>query len=113
MNRTFAALLLILWAQPLAGSDDGPVTEDARLEGFFKKYLDGDFRHRPLEATRLGDHRFDHLLDDVSAQGRAAATERTRGTLMDLSRQIDKKKLSRSGKIDFEILDQHLKRTLW
>jgi len=111
--RTCVSLLLVLWAQPLARSGDQPITEDARLETFFKKYLEDDFRHRPLEATRLGDHRFDHLLDDVSARARAAGTERTRKTLAKLFKQIDQKKLSRSGQIDFEILEQHLKRTLW
>src|SRR5437899_2555259 len=30
---------------------------DAKLESFFKTYMDDYFRLRPLEARRLGDHR--------------------------------------------------------
>src|SRR5262249_27873965 len=65
------------------------------------------------EATRLGDHRFDHLLDDVSAKARSAWKERTAKTLTDLPREINKKKLSRAAQIDFEILQHHLTRELW
>src|SRR5437660_1151531 len=71
-------------------------SEDARLATFFKKYLDEEFRHRPMEATRLGDHRFDHRLDDLSSKARAASTARTRTALAALPRQVDVKKLSPS-----------------
>jgi len=88
-------------------------TEDAKLAAFFQKYLEEEFRQRPLEATRLGDHRFDHLLDDVSPKARAAWIEHYRSTLRQLPEQIDYQKLSRSGQIDFEILKHHLTRYLW
>src|SRR5437879_5524978 len=71
--------------------------EDARLTTFFKKYLEEEFRHRPMEATRLGDHRFDDHLDDLSPKARAVTTERTRKALAALPRQIDVKKLSPSA----------------
>jgi uncharacterized protein (DUF885 family) len=87
--------------------------EDARLAAFFRAYLDEDFRARPLEATRLGDHRFDHLLDDLSPEARAGWSVRLRRTLAELPRQIDYQKLSRAGQIDFEILRHHLTRSLW
>ncbi len=87
--------------------------EDARLTAFFKEYLDEAFRLRPFEATRQGDHRFDHLLEDVSPKARAAWTEHTRKTLADLPKRIDKQKLSRAGQIDFEILEHHLTYALW
>ncbi len=68
---------------------------------------------RPLEATRLGDHRYDHLLDDLSAAARAAGTERARAALAALPQRVDYSKLGRSGQIDFEIWQQSLKRDLW
>ena len=49
----------------------------------------------PAEATRLGDHRFDDLLDDLSPKARAAWAERYRATLAELPKKIDYKKLSR------------------
>jgi uncharacterized protein (DUF885 family) len=87
--------------------------EDARLTEFFRKYLDEEFRHRPMDATRLGDHRFDGLLDDLSPKARAATTALTRATLAALAREIDRKKLSAAGAIDYEILQHHLQRSLW
>ena len=54
---------LALFSLPLAAADD----EDAKLTAFFKKYLEDEFRQRPLLATQLGDHRFDHLLDDLAS----------------------------------------------
>ncbi len=112
MKRCLVLLLL-----PLAGHADAPagdkLSEDARLTAFFKADLEDEFKHRPLEATRLGDHRFDDQLDDVSAKARGANRERTRRTLADLPKQINYKKLTRNGQIDFEILEHHLKRELW
>jgi uncharacterized protein (DUF885 family) len=109
-------VLAVLWALGLAGrgasteKEDG---EDARLTTFFRKYLDEEFRHRPMEATRLGEHRFDHLLDDLSPKARAATTARTRKALAELPRQVDVKKLSPSARVDYQILEHHLKRSLW
>jgi uncharacterized protein (DUF885 family) len=114
MKRLLASLLLLLLgkplAEPLAHSADA---EDLRLTAFFKEYLEDLFRQRPLEATRLGDHRFDHLLDDVSPKARSAWIDHTRKTLVNLPRRVDYRKLSRAGQIDFEIVQHHLKRELW
>ncbi len=87
--------------------------EDERLTALFKQYLDDEFRARPLEATRLGDHRFDDRLDDLSPRARAAWVERYRKTLAELPEKVDYKKLSRDGQIDFEIFKHDLTRTLW
>jgi len=77
--------------------------EDQKLAAYFKEYLDEEFRNRPLDATRAGDHRFDHLLDDVSAKARAANKARVQKTLAELPQRIAYPKLSRDGQIDFEI----------
>lgn len=113
MKRLVLATSLLLWAQPLAQSDQQPPSEDARLEAHFKRFLDEELRQRPLEATRLGDHRFDHLLDDLSAEARSARLERLKQALTELPRQIDEQKLSRDGQVDFNIFRDHLKRELW
>jgi uncharacterized protein (DUF885 family) len=81
---------------------------DARLNAFFKDYLEEQFRQQPLEATRLGDHRVDHLLDDVSRQARDGWTAHDRKALEELPKQVDYSKLSRGGQIDFDIF-----RTNW
>jgi uncharacterized protein (DUF885 family) len=88
-------------------------SEDAKLIAFFKAYLDEEFQHRPLEATRLGDHRFDHLLDDLAPAARAANVERARQALAELPKRVAYAKLSRAGQIDYEILQHHLRRAVW
>ena len=64
-------------------------------------------------ATRLGDHRFDDKLDDLSPEARAANVERDRKALAELPRKVDYNTLSRGGQIDYEILRQHLTRAVW
>jgi uncharacterized protein (DUF885 family) len=99
---------MLLAAGPAAAND-----EDTKLAAFFSRYLDEHFKRRPSDATRLGDHRFDHLLDDLSPKARAEELEFLRRTPVELTKQIDYHKLSRAGQIDFEILFQDLKRSLW
>jgi uncharacterized protein (DUF885 family) len=111
MKLPLAFLILALFA--LASLPAAEDNEDAKLTAFFKTYLDETFRRQPLEATRLGDHRFDHLLDDVSPKARAAWTEHTRAALAELPRKIDYKRLSRGSQIDYEILRHDLTRSLW
>ncbi len=89
------------------------MSEDEKLTALFKQYLDDEFASRPLEATRLGDHRFDGELDDVSPKARAGWAARWRKTLEELPRKIDRAKLTRSGQIDYEIFEHDLKYNLW
>jgi uncharacterized protein (DUF885 family) len=86
---------------------------DEKLNTFFKQYLDQHFRQQPMAATQLGDHRFDKLLDDVSASARQAWVALDRDTLQELPRQIDYSKLSRATQIDYEIFEHRLKTSLW
>jgi uncharacterized protein (DUF885 family) len=101
--------ILALIPVPLAAAE----SEGDKLVAFFKAHLDREFKDRPLEATRLGDHRFDHLLDDVSPKARAGWVQRYRDTLAELPKKVEYKKLSRSEQIDYEILKHHLERELW
>ena len=63
-------------------------TENEKLESFFRSYLDERFRQRPVEATKLGDHRFDSLLDDVSRPARDGWLAHTRKTLKELPKRV-------------------------
>jgi uncharacterized protein (DUF885 family) len=110
-----ALLFLALCLLSLAAATVGRAAEaeDGRLEAFFKAYLDEELRQRPLSASRLGDHRFDDRLDDVSPKARAAWAERYRATLAELPKKVEYKKLSRPAQIDYEIFRQDLTRSLW
>lgn len=105
----FLVPVLLLVTPSLRAAD----SEDAALAAFFKEYLDADFRRHPLEATRQGNHDFDHLLDDLSAKARAEWVRQVRATRDELPRKIDPEKLSRSSRIDYEIFKHHLTRALW
>ena len=86
---------------------------DAKLDAFFKSYLEETFRLRPLEATSLGDHRFDNLLDDISPAARAGWQAQLRKQLAALPKAVKYSELSRAGQIDYEIFRDDLVRDLW
>jgi uncharacterized protein (DUF885 family) len=86
---------------------------DAKLLSFFKQYLDEHFRQQPTDATRLGDHRFDGLLDDVSAAARDRWLQFDRETLARLPQEVDYAQLTRDGQIDFEIFQHELQTGIW
>lgn len=113
MTKHYSLLLLagLLCLQPSASF--AQPSEDEKLQTFFKEYLEQNFRLQPMTATGLGDHRFDALLDDVSPQARAGWKKLTQQTLKQLPKQVEYKKLSRAGQVDFEILRQELQRDLW
>jgi uncharacterized protein (DUF885 family) len=120
METTFARLLLslagiagvlsVLVAASQATAGDAA---DAALDDFFHTFLEQSLRDRPLDATRLGDHRYDNKLEDLSAESRAKWTERDRTALTELPKKVNYKQLSRSRQIDYEILEHDLKRSLW
>jgi uncharacterized protein (DUF885 family) len=86
---------------------------DAKILSFFKQYLDEHFRQQPTSATSLGDHRFDGLLDDVSAAARARWLQLDRDTLARLPQEVPYAQLTRDGQIDFEIFQHELESGIW
>ncbi len=107
---TTTAALFLLGAGLRAGHAQ---QADAALSAFFNEYQEEHFRQRPMDATQLGDHRFDHLLDDLSRPARARWQEHARRTLAELPVRVEYQKLSRAGQIDFEIFQHELTKTLW
>jgi len=83
-------------AQPAAAA---ATSIDARFEAFGNRVVDEYLRLDPVSATQLGDHRFDALLTDVSAQGRAARRAFARRTLAELAR-FDRRRLNREHQVD-------------
>jgi uncharacterized protein (DUF885 family)/endonuclease/exonuclease/phosphatase family metal-dependent hydrolase len=94
----------------------GAGTADGRLAAFFRDHLQESFRLRPLEASMLGDHAYDHLLDDISPEARAAWLDHWKQQLAALERDFGGEaleKLSVDGRIDYEILRDDLLRSIW
>lgn len=99
-------LLLMLTTPALAD-------EDQKLAAFFKDYLEEFMKNNPLDASRLGDHRYDDRLDDLSPKARAGNLQRQKDTLGKLSKAVEYDKLSAEGKVDYQILRDSLTRTVW
>jgi uncharacterized protein (DUF885 family) len=114
MRRKFIArLLCVIWFGSGGAALLFAQNSDPKLEAFFKMYLDARFQLQPLEATRMGDHRFDAQLEDLSPQSRAKWLALTRKTMSELPKQIDYSRLSRAAQVDFEIFQNHLKTEEW
>ncbi len=112
LHRSVLIGLTVVGAS-MARAMDPPHDDDASLESFFREYLESTFRLEPMTATRLGDHRFDARLDDLSAPGRQARLDRDRAALADLRRKVRLEKLSPDRRIDYEIVRHHLERSIW
>ena len=108
------ALLAQLWnVTPENGSAPMPTEADRKLKDFFVASLESDFALSPLRASRLGDHRFDSKMDDVSQATRSRRFDLIRQTLEQLPLAVSYEKLSRDGQVDYEILRDSMKLDLW
>jgi len=101
-------LLVILMLTTPALAD-----EDAKLAAFFKDYLEEYMKNAPVEASRLGDHRYDDRIEDLSPKARAANIQRQKDALERLPKEVAFEKLSGDGKIDFQILRDSLTKNIW
>lgn len=100
---------------PLLGPDafaQTPSRADRAFEALGRRWLDRSMRLSPVSATGTGDHRFDREIDDVSAAGRAAGLRFAHQTLHQLE-AIDKTQLSRANQVDYAILGNSLRASIW
>jgi uncharacterized protein (DUF885 family) len=109
MKRLLLLIMACLFLRPALAQQP----EDEKLRGFFKNYLDQRFAQKPIDATALGDHRFDAQLDDISPAARERWQALAKDTLKTLPKQVAYKQLSRDGQIDYEIFQHELKAQLW
>src|SRR5688572_772205 len=89
MVRRLSVIAKITILLALIGTSSVAATDDQQLESFFKEYLEQRFRLQPLDATRLGDHRFDHVLDDLSPEALKRQREFVRSALKRLPKAVD------------------------
>ena len=106
-------LMMSLWLLSTGISASRAEDADVALSKYFQQYLEASFQLRPLDATQLGDHRFDDRLDDLSAQARAGWVAHTRKTLEELPKRVACDQLSPAGQIDFEVFQHELEKSLW
>src|SRR5438105_14912960 len=114
MKSLFIFQIALFWALSMAFVSDSSADEpDAQLTKFFQNLLEQRFQQQPLEASRLGDHRFDAHLEDLSPASRAKWLELTGKTLAALPKEVNYRRLTRAAQIDFEILEHSLKTDEW
>jgi uncharacterized protein (DUF885 family) len=77
--------------------------EDARFTAFGDRIVDEYLKLDPITATQIGEHRYDALMTDVSATGRAARRAFVERSLAELAR-FDTSRLSREHQVDAILL---------
>ncbi|MDP6543234.1 MAG: DUF885 domain-containing protein [Phycisphaerae bacterium] len=86
--------------------------ENQKFEALGKEYLDRVPALSPIRATRLGDHRFDAEVDQVTAEARGKKLHLYRQWLEKLA-AIDEKALTRNNRIDHQLLTNKLEYSVW
>src|SRR5476649_2744165 len=87
-------------------------TADAYFANLSARWLDGYLRTQPVTATQTGDHRFDHLIDDMSGIVRGDRLRLWRNLLAELI-ALDRSRLSRDNQADAAILANQLDYAIW
>jgi len=85
---------------------------DKQFEDLAKRYLDESPALGPVGATSLGDHRFDHLVNQVSSEARAERVAFNKKYIEELE-IIPKGELSRAYQVDAALLDNRLRSEIW
>jgi len=85
---------------------------DPQFERLSARFMDQYPALSPVGATSLGDHRFDHRLNEVSAKARAQELAFYQDVL-DQLQEIDPAQLSRANQVDYVLLKQDLNGNVW
>ncbi|MDB6108191.1 MAG: hypothetical protein JWO52_8190, partial [Gammaproteobacteria bacterium] len=122
--RAFAlglTAVVILFVADLAGCTviepppdftHAPSAADVTFDRISKRYLGEMLPLRPVQATALGEHRYDANLDDVGAEGRAGRTALARQLLAQLE-TVDVAQLNRAHQVDIRLLRSELDYEIW
>ena len=86
---------------------------DQQFQLFFEQYHEEELRSRPVHASRMGDHRFDDQIEDLSAEARTDRLASRKRTLARLEAEIPYDQLSRASQIDYEVFRHDLREGIW
>ncbi len=113
MKTVSRCIALTLITCSLIGTHSAIATEaDDEFERLAAGYINEFPALSPVTATVLGDHRYDHLLDEVSRESlnqRAAFYRRYQDQL----KKIRYKNLSRANQVDYELMRHDIESSLW
>src|SRR5262249_26186810 len=119
--RAFALTTLLTFIMGFAGCTviqpppdftPQPSAADKTFAAIAQRYLDEMLPLAPIEATALGEHRYDGKLDDVSAEGEKQRTGLAQQLLAQLQ-TVDFGQLSRPNQVDAHLLRTELEYEVW
>lgn len=96
----------------IGGCADDSALRDAEFVALSERYIEALLEMNPEYATYLGDHRYDHSLNDYSAAGIAESMALDKQFLAEIE-AFDPAGLSEANAIDYEILDNRIRYSLW
>lgn len=96
----------------MSTSDANAQDANARFAALSKQFLDEYPALSPVNATGLGDHRYDHLVDDVSDAARTKERAFLQRWLGELAK-VDRKALHRDHQVDHTLLTRKLQSDQW
>jgi len=85
---------------------------DLQFQAISKRFLAEAMRLSPVEATAMGEHKYDDRLPDMSAAGRAERRRTWQTFLAQLGR-IDPVRLSRGNQVNLALLKNELRYRIW
>lgn len=106
-------------ASPAEPAQDAKTRPDAaeraangRFDRLSQRALDSWFRHSPIMATQIGEHRYDGEIDNLDVEGRSAALKAAHRLRAELE-AIDVSRLTRERQIDAAILRNQIDADIW
>jgi uncharacterized protein (DUF885 family) len=98
--------------QPPPDFTNPPSASDVTFDEIAKRYLAEMLPLTPVQATALGEHRYDANLDDVSPDGQARRVGLARQLLAQLQ-TLDISQLTRAHQVDSRLLKNELEYEIW
>ncbi|MGH8263407.1 MAG: DUF885 family protein, partial [Steroidobacteraceae bacterium] len=89
-----------------------PVAQDPQFQALADRYVDEFTRFSPVDATRVGDHRRDRDIDDLTPAGMQAQLAWDNELQAALGK-IDRTRLTRANQVDAALLDNALRADVW
>ena len=85
---------------------------DELFQSIATQFIADAMRLSPVEATALGEHKYDSLLPDITAKGRADRRQTWQGFLTRLN-GINPASLSRDNQVDYAMLRNEVQYRVW
>ena len=88
------------------------LSADRQFQSIASRFIAAAMKASPVEATALGEHKYDSLLPDITANGRAERRQTWQGFLAELAR-IKPAQLNRDNQVDLALLRNELQYRVW